>query len=98
MYLSEQVEKIQKRALRIILPGRSYGEAQEILQCPRLDIRRGKLCEKTMKKIALGSRLSSHLTLTSENEHGYNLRNFKKFASFKCRTDRFSNSFFPSMI
>ena len=89
MYLSEQVEKIQKRALRIILPGRSYGEAQEILQCPRLDIRRGELCEKTMKKIALGSRLSSHLTLTSENE---------QFASFKCRTDRFSNSFFPSMI
>ncbi|CAB4017461.1 RNA-directed DNA polymerase from mobile element jockey, partial [Paramuricea clavata] len=40
MYLSEQVEKIQKRALRIILPGRSYGEAQEMLQCPRLDIRR----------------------------------------------------------
>ena len=98
MYLSEQVEKIQKRALRIILPGRSYGEAQEMLQCPRLDIRRGELCEKTMKNIALGSRLSSHLTLTSENEHVYNLRNFKQFASFKCRTDRFGNSFFPSMI
>ena len=71
MYLSEQVEKIQKRALRIILPDRSYGEAQEIVQCPRLDIRRGELCEKTMKKIALGSRLSSHLTLTSENEHAW---------------------------
>ncbi len=98
MYLSEQVEKIQKRALIITLPGRSYGEAHEILQCLRLDIRRGELCEKTMKKIALGSRLSSHLTLTSENEHGYNLRNFKQFASFKCRTDRFSNSFFPRMI
>ncbi|CAB4023173.1 Hypothetical predicted protein [Paramuricea clavata] len=98
MYLSEQVEKIQKRALRIILPGRSYGEAQEMLQCPRLDIRRGELCEKTIKNIALGSRLSSHLTLTSENEHVYDLRNFKQFASFKCRTDRFGNSFFPSMI
>ncbi|CAB4038243.1 Hypothetical predicted protein [Paramuricea clavata] len=72
MYLSEQVEKIQKRALRIILPGRSYGEAQEMLQCPRLDIRRGELCEKTMKNIALGSRLSFHLTLTSENEHVLN--------------------------
>ena len=69
-----------------------------MLQCPRLDIRRGELCEKTMKNIALGSRLSSHLTLTSENEHVYNLRNFKQFASFKCRTDRLGNSFFPSMI
>ncbi|CAB4010558.1 Hypothetical predicted protein [Paramuricea clavata] len=55
MYLSEQVEKIQKRALRIILPGRSYGEAQEMLQCPRLDIRRDELCEKTMKNIAFGA-------------------------------------------
>ena len=49
------------RPLRIILPGRSYGEAQEMLQCPSLDIRRGKLCEKTMKKIALDGRLSRHL-------------------------------------
>ncbi len=50
LYLSEQVEKIQKLALRIILPGRSYGEAQEMLQCPRVDIRRGKLCEKNNEK------------------------------------------------
>ena len=54
LYLSEQVEKIKKRALRIILPGRSYGEAQEMLQCPRLDIRRGKLCEKSNEKDCTG--------------------------------------------
>ena len=71
-YLSEEVEKIQKRALRIILPGGCYSEPQEILQCPRLDIRRSELCEKTIKKIALGGRLSCHLTLTRENEHRYN--------------------------
>ena len=47
-YLSEQVEKIQKRALRIILPGRSCSEPQEMLECPWLDIRRSELCEKTM--------------------------------------------------
>ncbi len=88
----------KKQICTVFINAFYYGEAQEILQCPRLDIRRGELCEKTMKKIALGSRLFSHLTLTSENEHGYNLRNFKQFASFKCRTDRFSNSFFPSMI
>ncbi len=98
LHLSEQVEKIQKRALRIILPGRFYGEAQEMLQCPRLDIRRGKLCEKIMKKITFDGRLSRHLTLTRKNEHGYNLRNVEQFSSFKCRTDRFGNSFFPSMI
>jgi hypothetical protein len=98
-YLSEQVEKIQKRALRIILPGRSCSEPQEMLQCPWLDIRRSELCEKTMKKIVLGGRLSCHLTLTRENGYnGYNLRNFEQLSSFKCRTDRFGNTFFPSMI
>ncbi len=60
--------------MRIILPGRSYGEAQKMLQCLSLDIRRGKLCEKTMKKIALDGRLSRHLTTTRENKHGYNFQ------------------------
>ena len=31
-------------------------------------------------------------------KHVYNLRNFNKFTFLKCRTDRFGNSFFPSMI
>ena len=81
LYLSEQVEKIQKLALRIILPGRCHGEAQEMLLCPRLDIRRGKLCKKTMKKIALYGRISRHLTMTRENEHGYNLKNVEQMNS-----------------
>jgi hypothetical protein len=33
------------------------------------------------------------ITLTRENEYGYNLKNFEQFSSFKCRTDRFGNSF-----
>ena len=76
-----------------------YSEAQEMLQCPRLDIRRRELCEKTMiEKIAFGDCLSCHLTLTRENEHRHNVRNFEQFSSFKCRTDRFGYSFSPSMI
>jgi hypothetical protein len=51
-----------------------YSEAQEMLQCPRLDIRRRELCEKTMiEKIAFGDCLSCHLTLTRENEHRHNV-------------------------
>ena len=48
-YLSEEIEKIQKRALRIILQNRSYNEALTSLQCPRLDNRRTYLCERTIK-------------------------------------------------
>ena len=52
-HLSEQIENVQKRLLRIILPGRSYCDALEMLNCHRLDIRRNELCEKTMKKICI---------------------------------------------
>ena len=97
-HLSEQIEKVQKRALRIILPGRTYCDALELLKCSRLDVRRNKLCEKTMKKIALGDRIPRYLDVMRENEHLYNLRNFNQFTFLKYRTDRFGNSFFPSMI
>ena len=51
-----------------------------------------------MKKIALGDRISRYLDVMRENEHLYNLRNFNQFTFLKYRTDRFGNSFFPSMI
>ena len=69
-----------------------------LLKCSRLDVRRNKLCEKTMKKIALGDRIPRYLDVMRENEHLYNLRNFNQFTFLKYRTDRFGNSFFPSMI
>ena len=46
-----EVERIQKRALRIMLLGQSYKEAIKYLGCPRLDQRHDELCVKTMKKI-----------------------------------------------
>ena len=63
-------ENSNSNSLRIILPGRSYGEAQEMLQCPMLDTRRGKLFEKTMKRIALDGRLLHHLTMTRRTNTG----------------------------
>ena len=66
-----------------------------MLKCHRLDIRRNELCEKTMKKIALGERILRYLDVVRENEHVYNSRNCNQFTLLKCRTDRFGNSFFP---
>ena len=69
-----------------------------MLKCRRLDIRRNELCEKTMKKIALGERISCYLDVMRENVDAYKLRNFNQFTLLKCRIDRFGNSFFPSTI
>ena len=97
-YLADSIERVQKRAPNIILPGMSsYREALSRLHCSRLDERRDALCERTIKKITDGNRLFYLLPQTRENVN-YDLRNANNWSLFKCRTDRFQKSFFPSMI
>ena len=48
--LSDRLESIQKRALRIILPHYSYASALEILNLPSLLLRRESLCSKSFSK------------------------------------------------
>ena len=47
-YLSKEIERIQKRALRIIYSYVDYGEALEMRNLERRKDRREKLCEKTV--------------------------------------------------
>ena len=82
-YLSDKLERVQKRALKIILPGLSYKEILETLGCPRLDERRSELCEKTLKKISKGGPLSQHLPKTRNSVHDYQTRFANKYTTFK---------------
>ena len=93
-YVSKNIGMVQKRALRIILPGTSYSEALAKLNCPRLDARRIFLCQKTMRNIESGGYLSRHLPQTRESSHKYDLRNKSNLSTFNCRTNRFQKSFF----
>ena len=43
-YLLQELERIQKRALKIIVPAYSYSEALQFLNSRTLDERRSKLC------------------------------------------------------
>ena len=65
-YLSKNIEMVQKRPLRIILPETSHSEALAKLNCPRLDDRRTFLCQKAIRNIASGGYLSRHLPQTRE--------------------------------
>ena len=60
-YLAEQLERVQKRAFRIILPEYTYSDALTFLKCPRLVERREKLCLKTLKNIPERSPLFNHI-------------------------------------
>ena len=44
LYLSEYIERVQKRAFRIILPGFHYKDALKTLNCTTLFERREQLC------------------------------------------------------
>jgi hypothetical protein len=65
---------------------------------PRLPNRRDTLCEKVLDKITVpSSRLNRLLPPTRVESHGRELRHSSHFSLFKCRADRFKNSFFPAM-
>jgi hypothetical protein len=87
-YLANQIERVQKRALRIILPEYTYSEALTFLKCARLDDRREKLCLKTLKNIPQGSPLFGHIPAPRDTCYDYNLRNSNALTTIKCRTER----------
>ena len=45
-YLSDDIERVQRRALRIILPELSYNDARGLINIPSLKERREILCEQ----------------------------------------------------
>ena len=76
LYLANEVERVQRRALKIILPGYSYREALIQLGCSRLDERREQLCLDTLKKIQKGGgALLKYVPPTRDSSNEYQLRN-----------------------
>ena len=51
MYLSDNIEPIQKRCLRTNIPGHSYDEARSISNLPTLFERRTQLCQSYFRKM-----------------------------------------------
>ena len=71
-YLSDDIEKIQKRALRIVLPTASYQEARQFTGIPLLKERRQTLCQRFFAKNAQGPKMEE--LLPTKLEHDYNKR------------------------
>ena len=95
-YLSQELERIQKRALKIIFLAFSYSEALQFSNLRTLDKRRSELCVKTLEKISRGGPLVKHLPMTSQHMHHYQTRGANKYILPKCRSERLRRSFFPS--
>ena len=96
LYLSEEIERIQRRALRMIFPDCSYSEGLVKAGLPTLYDRRSTLCKELFKDIdAQGNHKLRHL-LPSRSQQNYNLRSTRAFAAPVCKTNRFRDSFIIS--
>jgi hypothetical protein len=94
--LNNQIEQIQKRALQIIYPSFTYSQGMLTANLSSLCDRRSNLCERLFDRILdPGHELNSLVPALRINKH--NLRHNRCFKVPDCRTDRYHNSFIPSV-
>ena len=90
-YLSDALEGIQKRAVRIILPNLHYDEALILSGLPSLEGRRTTACESFMRNLkpsnpVFGLAMSGRVTTV----HSYSLRSCRNYNNKLCKTKRMS--------
>ena len=89
---SNELEGVQKRAMRIIFPLCSYSEALVASGLTKLSERRQELVDKLFKNVLQNEQNKLHELLPARNTCTFNLRNMRKFKpAFK--TNRFRTSF-----
>ena len=92
VYLSNELEGVQKRAMRIIFTLCSYNEALVESRLTKLSDRRQELVDKLFKNFLQNEQNKLHELLPARNTCTFNLRNMRKFKpAFK--TNRFRSSF-----
>ena len=94
MYLSDNIETIQKRCLRTIFPGHSYDEARSIYNLPTLFERRTKLWQSYFRKMHNAGHKLNKL-LPNQRNISYDLRTYNTLPVPLARTDRFRRSLIP---
>ena len=91
---SAALERIQKRALRLIFPGTSYNTSLDLARIVDLETRRKTLCINFATKASRSEVGSDWFT---ENNPTRNLRKNKRYREPRCRTNRYQNSPIPFM-
>ena len=97
-YLSDDLEKLQKRALGIIFPHIPYCDALEQAGLDSLYSRRDTLTKKLFNDIVQNTSHKLHALLPEENGSSMNLRRKNMFNYPVCKTNRFQNSFIMANV
>ena len=93
-YFSDNIEAIQKRALKCIFPGLGYAEILRRINLDTLNVRRDSICQKYFDKIKVGTHRLNYL-LPDKRHIKYNVRQQNVYPFPVTRTNRFRNSFIP---
>ena len=94
IYLSDNIEMIQKRAVRAIFPGMSYVDILNHINLSTLKERRDYLCKKYFINMQARSHKVNCL-LPKKRLVDYNLRHGTMYQLTVTRTNRFKNSLIP---
>ena len=97
-YISEDLERIQRRALRIIYPDLSYSVALETAGLPKLHERREKISTDLFDEIVCDPTHRLHSLLPQRKSCKYALRRKSDFSLPICKTERLKNSFIFSHV
>ena len=92
-YLSDEIERIQRRALRIIFPELKYSEAMDRANVVTLFQRRNSICARFFDRIYSDTSHKLHGLIPPRHETPYHLRKNNCLEIPKCETNRFLNSF-----
>ena len=94
-YLSEKLESVQKRCMKIIYPGHIYSQALEKAKLTSLYDRRNVLCHSFFKQLEKPDNKLFNLLPPLRKSGAYHLRKAKKYECPRIRTERYKNSFVP---
>ena len=97
-YLSDDLERLQKRATKVIYPLLSYTAALKESGLSRLHERREVISSKTFAAIKADKSHKLHELLPKNTTGRYSLRNNRLFNLPKCKTERCKSSFIISHI
>ena len=92
-YLLNELERIQKRALRFIYPYTEYHHALSRLGLPTIAEHHDHICQPTFKSIVSDSQHKLRKLLPPEFSTQNNLRCLRTYNRPCCNTNRFKNSF-----
>ena len=93
LYLKNELERVEKRALSIICPGQSYKDAIELSNILPINEYITTICSNTFESIVNDPAHCLHSLIPFSGPSRYTLRRKRMFDVPKCKTERFKNSF-----